>query len=98
MLKRLAPFRTPWLALFLAVSLISLIFQLFPSSGVATWNALDYRNWSPRTWVGLNIIVLSILLASRVSSQIRDRARQCRQEHVRGTPINKDNPEHGTRR
>lgn len=53
------------LELLLALALVLLLFQLFPSLWTGTLWALDVRNWPRTVWFAMNWIVLLTLAAIR---------------------------------
>jgi hypothetical protein len=51
--------------LLFGLATLGLLFQLFPGLWVMFLGAVDLRNWSRGTWMGLNLIVVFVLLGFR---------------------------------
>jgi hypothetical protein len=83
-------FRVPYLAIFLAATIVALVIQLFPALGAATWRALDYRAWSPLRWLTLNIIALAVLFTARYSPQVRAALRRWKDRPMHRTNSQKE--------
>jgi tetratricopeptide (TPR) repeat protein len=64
------PLRIPWLELVLGIAGVALLFQFSPSIASATWELLDVRTWSRRTWIFANIIALLLFCAIRFSPEL----------------------------
>ena len=59
-----------WLEVLLALTILALSLQLFPS---VWWNvvaAVDLRNWSRGDWLGLNVAIVLTLVAIRFGTML----------------------------
>jgi len=54
-----------WLELLLALAILAVLFQLFPSLWVGTVWALDVSNWPRTIWFAANLVVVFALVAIR---------------------------------
>jgi hypothetical protein len=53
------------LEVFLAIAILALFFQLFPPLWHGTRFAMDVRNWSRGTWLGINLFLVCVLVSIR---------------------------------
>jgi len=61
-----------WLELLLALAIILLLFQLFPSVPERILSGLDFRQWTRSTWFLLNAAILILLVVVRIGPTLVD--------------------------
>ncbi len=71
------------LELLLALTLLVLVFQLFPSLWTGTLWALDIRNWPRTVWFAGNLVMVFVLVAIRFGPDLYQDWRQ-RKERLAG--------------
>ncbi len=59
-----------WLELLLALAILALVLQLFPSVWVGTLWALDVRNWPRTVWFAVNCVLLLALVGIRFDTDL----------------------------
>ncbi len=71
-MKRHMPLRSgfAWLESLLALALLALLFQLFPSLWIGTLWALDVRNWPRTVWFIGNVILVFTLVMFRFGPDV----------------------------
>lgn len=55
-------YRCGWLEIALVISMITLVFQLFPDWFFGVLRALDVRSWSRATWFLVNLVAVLTLI------------------------------------
>ena len=55
----------PWLEVLLVLSVLALVFQLFPDLWFGTLFVLDFRHWTWTGWSAANAVVLLVLIFIR---------------------------------